>query len=93
MDTNTILLILMLLAMFLSLVSIIMVTVFLLKTNSKIKSFSKYLKLYSITSLVDKVMQKDKQYENLDVFYQDYLVKKPESSLKSDSKKMENANP
>lgn len=83
----------MLLAMFLSLVSIIMVTVFLLKTNSKIKSFSKYLKLYSITSLVDKVMQKDKQYENLDVFYQDYLVKKPESSLKSDSKKMENANP
>ncbi|MBM3704963.1 MAG: hypothetical protein FJW66_00415 [Actinobacteria bacterium] len=81
MDTTVILIFLMLFAVFLSLVSIIMVVVFLLKTSSRLKGLPKLFKLYSINNLVDRVMKKhDNQYENLESFYDNYIMKKTDAS-------------
>ena len=77
MDLTRILIYLMLFAILLSVISIVMVIVFLLKTNSKIKGLSKMFKLYSINNLIEKVMKKnDNQYENPGIFYENFILKK-----------------
>ena len=80
MDLTIILIFSMLFAVLLSIVSIVVVIIFLLRTNSKIRGLPKLFKLYTINNLVEKVMKKnDNQYENLENFYHNYIIRKTDS--------------
>jgi hypothetical protein len=71
----------MLFAMLLSMISLVIVVVSLLRTNKKLKNLVKSVKLFAITSLVDRNMKKKDQYENFDSLFQDEINTK--SRIKS----------
>jgi hypothetical protein len=76
-DPILILLILIAIAILLSLISIIMMVVFLLRTNARIKNIVKNFKLFFINNWVDKNMKKhDSQYGNIEAFLNDTILKK-----------------
>ena len=77
MSTSTILIF----AMLLSIISLVIVVVSLLKTNKRLKNLVKSVKLFAITSLVDRNMKKNDQYENFDSLFQDEINRK--SRIKS----------
>ncbi len=81
MDTSTLLIFAMLFAMLLSIISLVIVVVSLLRTNKKLKNLVKSVKLFAITSLVDRNMEKNDQYENFDSLFQDEINRK--SRIKS----------
>ena len=77
MELTNVLLFMMMFAILLSLVSIVMVVVFLLKTNAKIKNTIKAFKLYSMNNWIEKVMKKnDNNFENLESFLNDDIEKR-----------------
>jgi hypothetical protein len=71
----------MLLAVTLSLVSVIMMVVFLLRTNKKLKKFVESFKLFCLSSWVDKRMKPDNEYENFEKFFQKYEKKDKKKPL------------
>ncbi|MBM3699393.1 MAG: hypothetical protein FJW68_00545 [Actinobacteria bacterium] len=82
MDLNIILIMLMLAALFLSLVAIIMVVVFLLKTNTKIKSFFRLSRFFYLNNFIEKGLKRNEnQYTDPEMLYQDYMLKKPVKSI------------
>ena len=82
MDLNIVLIILMLVALFLSLVSIVMVVVFLLKTNTKIKSFFRLFRFCYLNNFIEKGLKNNEnQYNDPQAIYKDYMLKKPAKYL------------
>ena len=75
MDGAVIILIFMLIAVILSLISISIVVVFLLRTNNKLKKFVESFKLFCVSSWVDKRMKPDNEYENFEAFFKKYEKK------------------
>jgi hypothetical protein len=67
----------MLLALALSLASIVMMTVFLLRTNKKLRKFVESFKLFCISSWVDKRMKPDNEYENFKEYEKNDEAKVP----------------
>ena len=72
MELNTILIFFLSLAVVLSFTSLIIVVVFLLKTNNKLKNFVRSFKLFCMSSWVDKRMKPDNEYENFEIFFKEY---------------------
>jgi hypothetical protein len=67
----------MIIAISMSFISIVMVVVFLLKTNSKIKAVMKNFKLFFINNWIEKTMKKsDSQFENIEAFLNENILKK-----------------
>lgn len=83
MELTAVLVFLMLIAVVLSMVSIIMVIVFLLRTNKKLKKFIESFKLFCISSWVDKRMKPDNEYENFEIFFKKYENNDETKSLKT----------
>jgi hypothetical protein len=73
----------MLIAVLLSVISLVIVIVSLLKTNKRLKTLVKSVKLFAINSLVDRNMKKADQYENFDSLFEEDMKRK--SRLKSSS--------
>ena len=76
MSTSTILIFAMLFAMLLSIISLVIVVVSLLKTNKRLKNLVKSVKLFALNSFVDRNMKKNDQYENFDSLFQDDMERK-----------------
>ena len=72
LELSVILIFLLMLAVVLSFASLIIVLVFLLRTNKKLKGFVKSFKLFCLSSWVDKRMKPDNEYENFEVFFKEY---------------------
>jgi hypothetical protein len=77
------LIIFMLVAVALSLISVTMMVVFLLRTNKKLKKFVESFKLFCLSSWVDKRMKPDNEYENFEIFFQKFEKKDKKKSLRT----------
>lgn len=82
MNLSIILVFLMMLALILSFASLVIVVVFLLRTNNKLKNFAQSFKLFCISSWVDKRMKPDNQYENFEEFFNKIEKNDVKKSLK-----------
>jgi len=69
-------------AVILSFVSIIMVVVFLLRTNKKIKKFGESFKLFCMSSWIDKRMKPEDEYGNFEIFFKEYVKEDESKTLK-----------
>jgi hypothetical protein len=77
------LLLFMLLALVLSLASVMMMVVFLLRTNKKLKKFVESFKLFCLSSWVDKRMKPDNEYENFEIFFDKYVKKEKKKTVRA----------
>jgi len=81
-NLNLILVLLMLFALLLSMISLIMVTVCLLKTNIKMKNFFKSLRFCYLNNFIERGLKKNaNQYRDMESSYRAYSLKKPARTI------------